>query len=62
MEGVECRWKIPPPPKPGEEVGIIAPTMIPIGEARGYPDINTLPCYAFELKDIEEEVSPKNSK
>jgi hypothetical protein len=62
IEGAECRWTIPPPPKPREEVGFMTPVMLPVGNAKGYPDINGLPCYAFELQDIEEIVSPDKTK
>lgn len=56
-EGDECRWTIPPPPKPGEEIGFVTPVIIPVAGAKGYPDINRLRCYAFELQDIEKDTS-----
>jgi hypothetical protein len=54
----ECAWSIPAPPKPGELFMPGIPIMLPVGGAKRYPDINTLPCYAFELKDIEGVVLP----
>lgn len=62
VEGVECRWPVPAPPKPGEEVGIATPIMLRVGNAKGYPDINKLPCYAFELQDFEEITSSDTAK
>jgi hypothetical protein len=62
VEGVECRWPIPPPAKPGEVVGIVTPTVIPVGGAKGYPDINRLPCYAFELQDFEDVATPSQNR
>lgn len=53
-EGDECRWTIPAPPKPGEEIGLAKPVIVPVAGAKGYPYINGLRCYAFELQDIEE--------
>jgi hypothetical protein len=60
IEGAECKWTIPPPPKPREEVGFMTPVMLPVGNAKGYPDINGLPCYAFELQGIEEIVPARS--
>jgi hypothetical protein len=62
IEGAECRWTIPLPPKPGEAVGFMTPVMLPVGNAKGYPDINKLLCYAFELQDIEEIALPDKVK
>lgn len=53
-ENIECRWTIPPPPGIGQEIGFESPVMVPVDGAKGYPDINDLPCYAFELQDIED--------
>jgi hypothetical protein len=63
LGGSECAYPVPAPPKPGEIVGgVHIPIMIPAGDAEAYPDINTLPCYAFELKDIEEVLLPNKGK
>jgi hypothetical protein len=50
----ECRFTIPKAPSAREEVGFLTPVMVPIGNAKGYPDINALTCYAFEFRDIEK--------
>ncbi len=55
----ECAWAIPSPPPPGEESGFEVPPMIPVGGAKEFPNINTLPCYAFGQKDIQEVIPPQ---
>jgi hypothetical protein len=60
---VECAWKLPPQARPEEELTIVRPpVMLPVGGASGYPDINTLPCYVFDQKDIQEVVPPEKAK
>ena len=62
VSGAACSWPIPAPPKSGEEVGIKEPIMLSVGGANGYPDINTLPCFGFDLNDIEQVTSPDKGK
>ncbi len=38
------------------------PIILPVGGASGYPDINTVPCYVLDQKDIHEVVSPTKAK
>jgi len=59
----ECAWKLPPPARPEEELTLVRPPVIlPIGGALKYPEINTLPCYVFDQKDIQEVVPPEKGK
>jgi hypothetical protein len=59
---VLCAWRIPPPPIPGDFTTAGNPVIIAIGGASGYPDINAVPCYVFDQRDIEEVVSPDKPK
>lgn len=60
LDSSGCAWRVPPPLKPGEIAAFEPPpTLIPVAHASGYPDINTLPCYVFEQKDVEEAM-PNN--
>jgi hypothetical protein len=54
ISGAECTWTIPAPPQAGEEVGLEHPIMVPVGGTNRYPDINSLPCFGFELNAIQE--------
>jgi hypothetical protein len=59
------RWeclRLPPPPTPGDLMSAYNPVILPVGGASGYPDINTVPCYVFEEKDIQEIGSPEKAK
>ncbi len=58
----ECSWPIPTPLRPEELSASPYPVLAPLHGAMGFPDINTLPCYAFEVKDIEEVLLPGNGK
>ena len=49
----EC-WTLPPPPIPGDIASGENPVLLPVGGASGYPDINSVPCYVFDYRDIEE--------
>jgi len=54
---VLCAWRIPPPPIPDDLTTAANPVIIAIGGASGYPDINTVPCYVFDQRDIEAAVT-----
>jgi hypothetical protein len=56
----ECAWRVPPPLKPGEVAAFEPPPIFrPVGDSSVYPDINTLTCYVFEQKDVQE-AQPSN--
>jgi len=57
----EC-WKIPPPPTPGDYLTYGNPVIQPVGGAMGYPNINTVPCYSFTPKDVQDIRSPEKAK
>jgi hypothetical protein len=50
------------PPIPGDIASGANPVMLPVGGASGYPDINTVPCYVFDQRDIQEITSPEKPK
>jgi hypothetical protein len=56
---VHC-WTIPPPPIPGDLMSSRSPLIVPVGDASGYPGINTVPCYLVDQRDIQEIKSPDN--
>jgi hypothetical protein len=60
--GISGCWKIPPPPTPGDYITSRNPDIQPIGGATGYPNINTLPCYAFYPVDVQEIRSPESDQ
>jgi hypothetical protein len=57
----EC-WKVPPPPIQGDLMSRGNPDIQPVGGATGYPSINTVPCYSFTTKDVQQVRSPETTK
>ena len=57
----EC-WTLPSPPVPGDIATGGNPVLLPVGGASGYPDINTLPCYVFDYRDIKATSSVHGPK
>jgi hypothetical protein len=55
---VHC-WRIPPPPIPGDLMSSRNPVIVPVGGASGYPDVNSIPCYLVDQRDIQEVPSPQ---
>lgn len=60
--GSECAWAIPVPPWDGKEYGYDEPIMVSVGRPSAYPNINTLTCYAFGVKDVQEGGPPTKAK
>lgn len=61
LHSPEC-WTVPPPPTPGDLLSAGNPVMLAVGGASGYPEINAVPCYVFDQRDIQEVVEPANEK
>lgn len=52
-------WRIPPPPIPGDLLSSRNPVIVPVGGASGYPDVNSVPCYLVDQRDIQEVLLPQ---
>jgi len=50
------------PPIPGDIASGANPVMLPVAGASAYPGINTVPCYVFDQREIQEVTSPENPK
>jgi hypothetical protein len=59
---VLCAWRIPPPPIPSDFASSANPVIIAVGGATGYPDLNTVPCYVFDQREIGEIVTSDKAK
>ena len=53
----EC-WRVPPPPKPGDLMTYGNPDIGAVAGATGYPNVNSVPCYAATPADVQEIGSP----
>jgi hypothetical protein len=49
-----CAYTVPPLPQAEEVEAVIVPHMVPVGGARGYPDVNSLPCYELRRENLHE--------
>lgn len=55
-------WTIPPPPIPGDLMSSGNPVIVSVGGASGYPDVNKIPCYIIDQRNIEEVVPADKAK
>jgi hypothetical protein len=49
----EC-WRVPPPPKPEDLMTHGNPDIRAVAGATGYPNVNSVPCYAATPTDVQE--------
>ena len=61
LYGPDC-WRVPPPPTPGDLLSAGNPVMLAVEEMSAYPQINSVPCYVFDQRDIQEVSEPAKEK
>jgi hypothetical protein len=49
-----CAYTVPPSPQDGGVEAVIVPHMVPVAGARGYPDVNSLPCYELRRENLHK--------